>query len=82
MATWMQAWCTRCMLAGKMDAALRRDDLLVKVGLLLRIKEGEGTARELIVVPHPLGADLELVPYLWMDLGDVFRSLLDAVVMK
>ena len=59
------------MLAGEVDAPLRRDYVLVQKRFLPRLEEGERPARVRILVPDLGVARFELLVYLRVDLGDV-----------
>ena len=65
----------RRVLAGEVDAALGRDDVLVQQRLLAGVEQRERAAGVSIVVPHLRRADLELVERLRMDARDVLERL-------
>ena len=49
------------VLAGKVDAALGRDDVAVQLRLLAGVEEREGAPGELVVVPHLRRPHFELL---------------------
>jgi hypothetical protein len=67
------------MLPREVDAALGRCDRLVEPRLLAGVEQSERAPRELVVVPHVGGPDLELLGHLRVDEGDVLEGLGDPV---